>query len=213
MGRHDWYRNLDWNPEIETQFFEKLRRARDKSQYLRIQACLLTKSKPETALDLLERYFALGVHFDRAQAYVDQAEAFLSLGEIERALISYEHALAREKEYPNLLTQAYVELPLLVAMMERRERYDLATEIPDNSRSRPMFPAERFKWHAAHALISVARGDDGAAARYAAAALADASASASGFQYHPRVGLVGSAYSDLRLHLAKLAAGDGHPSV
>lgn len=205
MGRDDWYRNRDWNPEIEAQFSAKLRRARDKGQYLRIQASSLAKSHPDAALLLLEQYFAIGEHFDRAQAYVDQAEAFLTLGEVDRALECYVHALAREKEYPNLLTKAYLELPLLIAVMERRERYGVATDVLDNNRSRPMFPADRFKWHAAYALISAATGNSDAAQRFANAALADASTKDSGFRNHPHAGLVGSEYPDLRLRLTALA--------
>lgn len=205
MGRHDWYRNQDWNPEIEAQFYAKLRRARDKSQYLRIQASSLEASHPETALKLLEEYFALGEHFDRAQAYVDQARAFLTLGDVDRALESYERALAREREYPSLLTQAYLELPLLIAMMERREKYSLAIQLLDNNRSQPLFPADRFKWHAAYALITAATGDDGSARSYAKAALLDAASTDSGLRYHPQLGLVGSEHADLCLRLTALA--------
>jgi hypothetical protein len=71
MNSKDWFRNTDWNAEIEKAFFEKLRRARDKSQYIRIQASTLASSNPEVALKLLEHYFALGDKFDYAQAYVD----------------------------------------------------------------------------------------------------------------------------------------------
>ena len=159
MGREDWYRNTDWNPEIATQFLAKLKRASNKGEYLRIQAYCLTKSHPEDALTLLERYLSMPDAFDRTSAYVQQAEAFLTLGEIDKALASYELALAREREHPNILTQAYLDLPFLVATMGRRERYSRAVDILTQNRARPMFPNERFRWNAASALICEGLGD------------------------------------------------------
>jgi len=49
MARYDWYTNKNWNYDIES-VFAKLGRAKDKAQYLRIQASILATSHPE-ALD------------------------------------------------------------------------------------------------------------------------------------------------------------------
>jgi len=80
----DWFRNEDWSPEIEEQFFRKLGRARSqKAQYLRVQAYTLRKTRPEIALKLLETYFATGDTSFVALAYDDQAAAYTALGKFE----------------------------------------------------------------------------------------------------------------------------------
>lgn len=65
----EWYTNEDWNDEIEAAFFAKLARARDKAQYLKIQANVLKSSHPKVALMLLERHFSIGEKSFHAQAY------------------------------------------------------------------------------------------------------------------------------------------------
>jgi hypothetical protein len=55
MGSEDWYRNQEWNQEIEESFFEKLKRSRSqKAQYLLIQAYYLVESHPDVVLRLAE---------------------------------------------------------------------------------------------------------------------------------------------------------------
>ena len=75
----DWYRNTIWTPDVAQRFEEKLRRARSKDQYLRIQALCLVKSNPDVALSLIERFFARIKHFRRiATRYDKLAKSFLS---------------------------------------------------------------------------------------------------------------------------------------
>jgi len=54
MSRDDWFRNRTWSDKIASQFEAKLKRARRKGQYIRIQACTLAEEHPEVALQLLK---------------------------------------------------------------------------------------------------------------------------------------------------------------
>ena len=204
MTSKDWYRNNDWNPEIEIAFFKKLRRARDKAQYIRIQASTLASSHPEVALNLLEQYFALGNKFDYAQAYVDQATAYLAMGELEKAIDAYEAALTREAEFPNAQTQAKIELPFLIALHEIERLYDRALDLLEMAKLELVFPVDHFRWHAANAFINRARGHNVDALLSACEALAWAEKNHSGFRYHPTLGLVGCEYEDIQARLKGL---------
>jgi tetratricopeptide (TPR) repeat protein len=206
MARDDWFRHTDWNAEIEAAFFEKLRRARDKKQYLRIQASALASRKPEVALRLLDEYFALGDHFDQAQAHADRASAYFALGESEKAIAALEAALAREEQYPRLLTYAYLDLPFSIALQRIETRYTQALELLERHRARLTFPVDHFRWHAAYALILSARAVASSAREHARLALAAAEKDHSGFRYHRGVGLVGTKYEDIREQLSFAAA-------
>ncbi|MEP7242114.1 MAG: hypothetical protein ABI885_00360 [Gammaproteobacteria bacterium] len=197
MSGQDWFRNTEWNALVERTFEEKLRRARQKSQYLRIQANALAESHPAVALQLLRRYFELEDKFDWAQAYCDQATASLSLGRLADAVSCYEKALHREAESTNLKTQAYLELPFLIATRRLQDRFDQAEQILKNHRSRLTFPVERFMWHSSWALIAHSRGDGVRASEHASQALIEAQQRYSGMQYHPVIGLVSQRHQAL----------------
>jgi tetratricopeptide (TPR) repeat protein len=186
-----WFRNTTWDEAIERAFEEKLRRARRKEQYLRIQASRLARAHPKVALKLLDRYFELPDAFDHAQAHVDRATAFLALGRIDEAIASYEAGLVREAEFPNLKTYAYLDLPFLIATRGIRERYKQALQLLQGHEARLMFPVDRFRWHAARALIAAEGHDPSVARSHAERALEAAALEHSGFRYHPSVGLVG----------------------
>jgi len=204
MSDDTWFRNSKWDTEIAARFEEKLRRARRKEQYLRIQACCLRISHPEVALELLDRFFQLPDQFDQAQARVDQATALLALGRVEEAITAYELALSREAEFPNLKTSAYIALPSLIVERELSAYYGRALEILRGHVHRPVFPSEQFQWHATQAVILQSRGYMEEARHHARAALEAAATKRSGFRYHPRVGLVNERHGGILRRLENL---------
>jgi tetratricopeptide (TPR) repeat protein len=202
----DWFRNTIWNESVERAFNDKLGRARRKEQYLRIQACILARSHPQVALKLLDRYFELPDDFDHAQAHVDRATAFLALGRVGNAVAAYEAALAREAAFPNLQTQAYLDLPYIVATRGIREQYPRALELLHLHEARLTFPIERFRWHAACALIAADTREIEASKVHAQRALEAAATEHSGFRYHSSVGLVTEQYDGVIKKLEALSA-------
>jgi hypothetical protein len=55
-----------------------------------------------------------------------------------------------------------------------------------------LFPLQKFKYHAAHALIRAALGDQKTANDHANEALREAEQQHSGLRYHSQLGLVGT---------------------
>jgi tetratricopeptide (TPR) repeat protein len=190
VGRRDWFRNSSWDPQIEAAFRERLRRAKNKSQYLRIQASTLAKSFPDVALRLLDDYFSLGEHFDQAQAHVDRATAYLSLNNVDAAIASFEAALAREATFPNVRTRTYLDLPHLIAVRRLSRQYARAIEILETHRSDVFFHVDRYLWNGTRALILFEQGRKSEARAAAELALAAAAETKSGFRYHTDVGVV-----------------------
>jgi len=199
----DWFRNTSWNDAIARSFYEKLARAGHKEQYLRIQASHLVSTHPDVSVDLLNQYFELPDQFDQAQAYVDRARALLRLGHIEAAIESYEAALAREASFPSLQTQAWLDLPFLIATRRIAASYERAVELLETFHARLMFPIDHFKWHAAQSLIAAERQDHGAARHHALLAIESAESEDSGYPHHRSVGLVGEQYLEVRRRLER----------
>ena len=111
MSSDDWYRNKDWNTEIEEAFYKKLSRARtQRYQYLVIQALALTDNHPNIALRLTDEYFeSREDQFEDVRALLAQATAYISLGKQKETVTVYQAILAREKEFPKHQTTVYLD--------------------------------------------------------------------------------------------------------
>lgn len=204
MSKDDWYRNSKWNSKIEKAFNEKLNRSRRKEQYLRIQASYLTSKHPKVSLKLLDEYFMLEDKFDNAQAYVDQANAYIALDNIEEAICSYEKALEREKIFANLLTEAYIEYPFFVAINNLSIYYDRVLEILKDSNDRLSFAVDYFRYHSSLAIILKSNGYLDEARDNAKEAIMYSEKDHSGFSYHKNIGLVDKEYKKAIKKISKI---------
>src|ERR1044072_8733450 len=105
----DWFRNKTWSDAIEARFEAKLARARDKSQYLKIQGYELLPGDPEIAARLLDRCAELDDHW-RAHALLYLGQARLRLGDVNGAIEALDAAIEQEKRVPWARTGARSDL-------------------------------------------------------------------------------------------------------
>jgi hypothetical protein len=198
----DWYRNTNWTPDVAQRFEEKLRRARSRDQYLRIQALCLVKSHPDVALSLIDRFFALKDPFSSAAALDVKAQALTSLGRVEEAWSTYEEVLLAEEKFPNVKTNAFADMSYLAVTHGLTHHYERVLQILDASTSMLRFPVLGFIYHACRAVIFETQGRAAAADDERTLALELASRRTSGPLYHREVGLVGERESPLlkKLH-------------
>lgn len=111
--------------------------------------------------------------------------------------------MAREVQFPNLLTYAYLDLPYLIAARGIRGKYAEAMQFLDQHKARLTFPVDHFRWHAAWALIADETYGAVAAKAHAQRALEAVALEHSGFRYHPKIGLVTDQYDGLVQRLKK----------
>lgn len=193
MGREDWYRNTDWNEEIEAAYFDKLSRARSsRDQYLTIQASLLARTHPDVAMKLVDLYFnTKKTNFDVGLAFGVLVEVAKSKGQWDKVVETYKQLLELEKAKPSQTFGTDIELPYFVATHKIKHEYSNCLEVLKSINRDMIFPLERFKYYSALALISMGNGQRSAAKNAASCALQEADLQRSGLRYHQNLGLVG----------------------
>ena len=205
MGARDWYQSPEWNEETEADFRKRLGRARasNRTQYLRAKVSALVAGHPQIALQLLREYFASGGDFLRAFAYGMRAQAMLGTGDVEGALAAYVECLDYEAAHPGVNSNAYLEFPVLVARLRRRDHYERVLRLFSRW-GEEVFEIQRFTQFAVMAVIHDDLGSGEEARMAAVAAMEAAGVQHSGMRYHPRVGLVGELPEELRVTLERL---------
>ncbi|WP_282166092.1 hypothetical protein [Shewanella japonica] len=186
MSSDDWYRNNEWNDQIETLFYAKLKRARtQRDQYLVIQSSYLANSYPLISLRLINEYFETRTDkYEDVRAYSAQARAFMTIDDIDNSMKAYRAVLKREDEFPNHQTTVYVDYPYIVATQAIESEYSNVLSVLHKYKSHLIFSLDKFKWHASFALIN----NDPEQAKLA---LDVAEVKRSGIKYHQDFGLVG----------------------
>jgi tetratricopeptide (TPR) repeat protein len=178
---------------------------------LRIQAWHLHETDaPEclrAALELLDKLLAeYSNDIELAPAYVLQAECWLGLGQVQRALDSYRKAMQREQDFPNVKAGARLGFGWTVIELELAELYEEVAALLEES-GKPhsfLFPIEKYRFSAILALIEEERGNHQKARHHAQIALDAARQRHSGLRYHSRLGLVEDTTTKIHARLERL---------
>jgi tetratricopeptide (TPR) repeat protein len=216
----EWFRRTEWNSEIERDFDARLRRSRaasNKAQYLRIQGLtLIMIGNPDlirAGIRLTERTLA---EYPDNRVQVSQClhtlgNAHERLGATQEAIIYYRKAWAFEREFPNAISGARLDLAMLIVRLNRRENADeaLAAIDPANSASVDLWPIIVMRKSLVRATIASWRGNSMVAAEHAREGLRAASLTQSFARNHPTLGLVGKE-SESEIAALKQLAGERH---
>jgi tetratricopeptide (TPR) repeat protein len=210
----DWFRNSTWSPSDKGEFEGRLQQARpeQRPQYLRIQAVHLAETGREDllppAIELLERLLAeYPDSLEVASAQHLRARCHGRMGETLKAVEAYRAAIETERRHQNVRTDAVLDFALFVGEQKLESLFDEVDPLLDAhvAELRPL-PVQRFKFHAARALLAENR-DRGKARGEAYLALTEAEVTHSGFRYHPAVGMVGHDQEALQARLQAIVDG------
>ena len=169
----DWYRNTDWNSDIEAKFFSRLAKSKSqRDQYLSIQIVELAQIHPRVAKELSAFYFesrADGLNDGRVFAAL--AEASLALNNCDDALQYYLQDMKFEQAHPGFIGVTRFRFPLLVALMRRRSSYKDVLGVWEKFDHTSPFPLYQFEHAASRSIILYDLGEKANAFLHAEKAL------------------------------------------
>lgn len=212
MSSTEWFRRTTWTDADRVDFNARLKRSRgasSKAQFLRLQALHLAEAgHHDGAIELLDRLLTeFPDSIDIAQGHAQKADSLVRLGQTETAVGEYRAALQRERDFPNVRTNAWLDFGWFVVEKQLTGLYDEVTRVVDEFRDVGglRFPAMEYRYAAIQAWLADARGEKTQAREFAKTALGEAAEEHSGLRYQSTVGLVGSERAAFASHLRTLA--------
>lgn len=165
----DWYRRKTWTKTDEKEYFAKLGRARKdgRPQYLRVQAVEFIETKDiylmsvaETLLNKILTDFPDN-RTEKSQTYNLLGELFSLREEYETAIEYFQKSLDFEKEFPNVITGAFLNLSKTVILAEKTELYDeIENLLKEKINGHQMdFPVQNYIVYSVLAVIRKFKGD------------------------------------------------------
>lgn len=173
----DWYRRKTWTKTDEEEYFAKLGRARKdgRAQYLRVQAIELIETKDKNLLSVAETLLNK-ILTDYPDNRIEKSQTLNSLGEIyklredyETALGYFQKSLDYEKEFPNVITTAYLNFSETVVRAEKKALYDEVENLLKEKINKDAlkFPVQNYIMYSVMTVIAEYNGDLGQAKIYA----------------------------------------------
>ena len=165
----EWYRRKTWTKADEEEFFAKLRRAREygRPQYLRVQAIELIETKEKNLLIVAETLLNRILN-EYPEKLTEISQTYNSLGEIYKlredygtALEYFQKSLDFEKEFPNVITTAYLNFSETVVRAERTELYDKVANLLTEKINKDTlkFPIQNYIMYSVMSVISKNKGN------------------------------------------------------
>lgn len=165
----DWYRRKTWTKTDEEEYFAKLGRARidGRAQYLRVQAIALIETKNINLLSVAETLLNK-ILTDYPDNRIEKSQTYNSLGEIyklredyEKAVEYFKKSLDFEKEFPNVITTAYLNFSETVIRAEKTELYDEVAKLLTEkiNKDNLKFPLQEYIMYSVMTVISEYKGN------------------------------------------------------
>ena len=171
MGQYDWYRNNEWNNDIDLAFRARLSRSRDlynKTQYLRIQAnYLLSSCNPEIQNvglgmmnEVLSDYPDIDdVIFNKFNALVNLGDFFYRKEDYKTAFTNYEKAIGYDKKKTVVQDHAYYGFIKSAVLSNHKEAYPAGLKYLEDAKDTNLFfLSEIYDHYLASAMLYAATG-------------------------------------------------------